>query len=133
MTLPRRVGATFISVLIGWAAGLLFYIIAGIATNVPGWRSDAGAVALWSAVLVLIAWVLVVVPLTFFIPSSSRVLDLPWSCLLGATCGVLIFGLLFSMLGGRDLFQATTYVTHAAIVGATVGWLYGRIAQAWGG
>ena len=96
-------------------------------TFVTPWQrpTDVEAVLLWSAIFVLISWLLVVLPLIFIIQESSRLLQFSNALIFGAMVGAIIFLLLVGWW--TDFWSEVMYWGYAMVVGATIGGAYSTL------
>ncbi len=115
------------AILIGWASGFCFYAI--YMTLFTPWRrpTDIEAILAWTAIFVILAWLIVVLPFVFLVSDSSRLLRYPTAMIVGAAGGILSFGLLVGWWTG--LWNDGLYLGYALVVGAATGGAYSGLLR----
>lgn len=117
-----RVLRSFISVLAGWAAGFLYYVIYMTFLTPWGRPTDVEAILFWSGIFVAIGWLLVVLPLILLLDESSDLLRFPRAVVFGAVLGLMLFLALVGWWTG--FWSEVLYLGYAVFVGAITGGTY---------
>lgn len=117
-TVGQRVFRSLTSVVLGWGVALLAYV-AMLALR--GKVHDVGVVALWTLIFALGGWVLVGLPIVWFVDAHRRVFQAWWGPLVGAMVAFLTFLILIGwwFVPSTKVFSA--FAGFAAITGG-VAW-----------
>ena len=122
MTAVRRFILSFLAVLIGWAAGFIYFVVYMTFFSSWGRPTDVEAIMFWTAIFIFIAWILVVLPFVLLISDSSRFFSVPVAALIGAVAGLVTFLLLVGWWTG--LWSEGLYLGYALVVGGSTGLTY---------
>lgn len=114
----QRILRSLTSVVFGWGVALLAYVAA---LAVTGNVRDVGVVAAWTLLFTLGGWVLVGLPIVWFIDPRRQVFQSWWGLLVGAAVAFLTFLVLASwwLAPGTQAFNF--FAGFAAITGG-VAW-----------
>ena len=113
---------SFISVLVGWAAGFVYFVIY-MAYFTPWQRpTDVEAILFWSGIFVILDWLLFVLPFVFLVKETSGLLRLPAAIVFGGIAGLVNFLLLVGWWTG--FWSEGLYLGYASVVGAVTGGTY---------
>ena len=121
----KKFFGSFVAVLCGWGAGILFALLwaaVGLVLH-PGQIPVAALiaapwiVALGSVSFILPVWLLLLVPLYFFIPRSSPLWRLPVCTVLGALAGVCIVAIFLSRPDVNPPESILSWYILAAVIG----------------
>ena len=116
-----KVTLSFISIFFGWAAGLLYFIVA-LSLVIRQGITDLAVILGWTAFFVVIAWFIFILPLIFVVPETSKLFSLRVCPLFGAFYGLIVFLLLVGWWTG--LWAESLYLGYALIIGLVTGASY---------
>jgi hypothetical protein len=124
----RKILLSLLSVLIGWAVGFAYFILSSYLLS--SWQKpiDMEAILFWTAIFVLVAWFIFVIPYVFLVNESNDLFDLRWAPIIGALSGLIAFILLVG--GWTDFWEEPLYLGYAVVIGATSALCYSALLKA---
>jgi len=126
-----RITRSLLATILGWLAGLVYYLAITPLVSGFGRVTDLEAIAYWTAVFSGLAWLLLVLPLVLLMPASSRLFAPRRAWLVGAVGGLAAFLGLVGWWTG--FWREPLYLGYALIVGSVTGMSYSLLRSAWTG
>ena len=126
MIAVKKTLISLLAVTLGWAVGYGYYVVQMTYFSPWGRPTDEEAILFWSAVIIFVAWVVFVLPLTFVKRLDQWFRSLKAAPLFGAVYGVLIFLLI---IGWAGFWRYPQWLCYPAVVGAVAGVVYAYIGK----
>ena len=116
-TAGSRAAASFACAFVGWGAGIGWYVGACVLVGF-GHVTDFEAIATWSALLVALVWLVVMLPLALRVSREGALARATIAPLFGAIAGFACFTAVLLPLGAGALAGMPVFAVHAALVSA---------------
>jgi hypothetical protein len=127
----RRIVGSFVSVCIGWLAGVSATTLYTLVVERS--RLDVATHLVLHAVIVGVfvsaVWLFILVPLAIVLPVGSAILRVPISTSIGAAAGAVLM-MLFSVVLGFGPLGLFFFIPEAVVIGCVTGLVAGFIARA---
>ena len=107
--------------------GFIYFVVYMTFFTSWGRPTDVEAILFWTAIFILIAWILFVLPFVFLVPDTSRFFSLPAATFIGAIAGLAAFLLLVGWWTG--FWTEGLYLGYALVVGAATGFTYASLLR----
>lgn len=126
-SIMRRSLLSLAAVVLGWAAGMLYFLAYGFLLSPWGRPTDLEALAYWTGVFCLLAWLIAALPISLFVHRESWFFASHLAPFTGAAAGLILFGGLVGWW--TDLWTEPLYLGYAAVIGAAANLGYSLLAN----
>ena len=116
--------ASFLSMVLGWIGGMIYFVCVLYLTS--GWITDLLSISFWSAIFIVIAWLVFSLPLILFVNKQHQLFSLKVFPIFNTAFGALAFLILCGWMG---FWKEPFYIGFGAFVGLVAGSFYSWILK----